>query len=303
MEIIRQVGNDDIAKVFIAKMNNNLVEFAESLDYPRSIYEKWVLTISCLFGCPVKCLMCDAGQSYFGKMSKNEILSQIEYLVLRRFPDRKVPVKKFKIQFARMGEPVYNSNVLDALNKLPYLIDAPGLIPSISTIGPKNSKHFLEKLTFIKDNLYSNGKFQLQFSIHTTDIEKRDQLIPIKKLTFSEISSFADVFLKENDRKITLNFIVLDDYPINPNVVADYFDPSKFIIKLTPLNPTFNANANKLKSKLDPFNQNTIDRLVNDFNELNFDTIVSIGNLEENNIGSNCGQYITLANQEKELIN
>ena len=303
MEIIRQVGDNKIANVFIAKINNKLLEFAESLEYPKSINEKWVLTISCLYGCPVQCLMCDAGQNYYGKISKEDMLSQIEHLILRRFPDRNVPVSKFKIQFARMGEPVYNTNVLDVLEELPHLYNAPGLIPSISTIGPKNSTHFLERLTDIKNKHYSNGKFQLQFSIHTTDIEKRDNLIPINKLTFTEISDFSNKFLREKNRKITLNFIVLDDYPINTKVINQYFDYNKFIIKLTPLNPTYKAYENELKSKLDPLNDKSIVNLVKELKKLNFDTIVSIGNLEENNIGSNCGQYITLANNEKSAVN
>lgn len=297
MEIIRKVGDDNIANVFIAKQNNQLLEFAESLEYPKSIYEKWVLTISCLYGCPVQCLMCDAGQNYYGKMSKNEILTQIEHLVLRRFPDRNIPVKKFKIQFARMGEPVYNLDVLDVLEELPFLYNAPGLIPSISTIGPKNSMYFLERLTEIKNKYYVNGNFQLQFSIHTTDIQKREKLIPIKKLSFDDIALFSKYFLKENDRKITLNFIVLDDYPIDPKVIKEFFEPDSFIIKLTPLNPTFKAKESNLKSKLDPLNDKTIKDLVDELKNFNYDTVVSIGNLEENNIGSNCGQYITLANR------
>lgn len=297
MEIIRKVGDDNIANVFIAKQNNQLLEFAESLEYPKSIYEKWVLTISCLYGCPVQCLMCDAGQNYYGKMSKNEILTQIEHLVLRRFPDRNIPVKKFKIQFARMGEPVYNLDVLDVLEELPFLYNAPGLIPSISTIGPKNSMYFLERLTEIKNKYYVNGNFQLQFSIHTTDIQKREKLIPIKKLSFNDIALFSKYFLKENDRKITLNFIVLDDYPIDPKVIKEFFEPDSFIIKLTPLNPTFKAKESNLKSKLDPLNDKTIKDLVDELKNFNYDTVVSIGNLEENNIGSNCGQYITLANR------
>ncbi len=296
MEIVRQVGKDEIANVFIAKMNNKLVEFAESLEYPKSIEEKWVLTISCLFGCPVQCLMCDAGQNYYGKMSRSEIILQIKYMVLRRFPDGNVPVKKFKIQFARMGEPVYNPDVLEVLSELPTLFNAPGLIPSVSTIGPKNSKYFLDRITDIKDKFYGNGRFQLQFSIHTTDVEKRDKLIPIKKMSFTEIAQFSDKFVKNNDRKITLNFIVMEDYPIVPEIIKNYFDPSKFMIKLTPLNPTLNASSNNLKSKLDPLNDKTISDLVEKLKAMNFDNVVSIGNLEENNIGSNCGQYITLAN-------
>ncbi len=293
MKIIKSVGKENIAHVYIGNIDNKVIEFAESLDYPKDIYEKWVLTISCLYGCPAKCLMCDAGKYYDGRMSKEAIISQIEYMILKRFPDRNIPVKKFKIQFARMGEPAFNLDVLEVLKELPNLYNAPGLIPSISTIGPKNSEYFFDKIFNIKEDLYKNGKFQLQISIHTTNINKRDELIPIKKLSFTEISQIAEKFVKENDRKITLNFIVLENYPIEPNVIAKYFDPNNFFIKLTPLNPTSNAIKNKLKNSVSSSTDIRIKDLLEEFDYLNYESVVSFGNPEENNIGSNCGQYIT----------
>ena len=65
----------------------------------------------------------------------------------------------------------------------------------------------------------------------------------------------------------------------------------------------WSSRNHTLKSKLDPLNDKSIVNLVKELKKLNFDTIVSIGNLEENNIGSNCGQYITLANNEKSAVN
>jgi 23S rRNA (adenine2503-C2)-methyltransferase len=293
MKILKKIGNENLAVVYVGKIKDKNIEFAESLQPPFHIREKWVLTISCLYGCPVNCLMCDAGINYYGRLSGEEIIMQIDYLIKRRFPDNIIPVKKFKIQFARMGEPAYNPAVLNVLEKLPYKYSAPGLIPSISTIGPENSTPFFNRLRHLKNKYYSNGKFQMQFSIHTTDPGKRDELIPVKKLSFAQISRYGNEFFNHGDRKITLNFVVMKNYPIDPQVIKYFFDPEIFIIKLTPLNPTQNANENNLQTKLDPYDELSVSILVDDFQKLGFDTIVSIGEPEENIIGSNCGQYIS----------
>ena len=64
---------------------------------------------------------CDAGDQFKGKLTKSEILAQIDTMVLNRFPNGIVPVPKFKIQFARMGEPSLNPHVLEVLEDLPGL--------------------------------------------------------------------------------------------------------------------------------------------------------------------------------------
>ena len=294
MLVVEEIGKDELAKVYVGKVNDHYIEFAESVQPPLTREEKWVVIISCLYGCPVKCLMCDAGQKYFGKMSKEEIIKQIDCIVEKRFPDRIIPVKKFKIQFTRMGEPAFNNAVLDVLKELPSRYDAPGLMPSISSIGPKRCADFFENLLLIKKKLYGNGQFQMQFSIHTTDLVLRDKLIPTPKMSFHELAKFGDKFFDKGDRKITLNFIVMNDYPIDPQIIKNFFDPAKFIIKLTPLNPTSNVELNKLINSLD--NNNSVSSLVDQFHSLGFETIISIGELEENEIGSNCGQYVSSYN-------
>ena len=181
MIVEREFGTDDLAKVYVGRMGDHLIEFIESVQPPFSRLEKWVLVLSCMIGCPVRCLMCDAGQQCFGVLSKEQIFAQIDFMVRRRYPNGVVPAKKFKIQFTRMGEPVFNPAVLDVLEELPARYDAPGLIPSFSTIAPKHDRGYFAKLTDIKNRLYANGKFQMQFSIHTTDEAMRDRLIPIRK--------------------------------------------------------------------------------------------------------------------------
>jgi len=292
MKIINSFGKEDLATVYLARMDNGeSVEFVESLQPPVPREKKWVLIVSTLYGCPVKCKMCDASGNYSGKLSAQEILEQIDYLVTKRFPSHKVPIPKFKIQFARMGEPSLNPEVLAVLEKLPRIYEAPGLLPCISTIGPVGTKLFFEKLIDIKNKLYSSGFFQLQFSIHTTDEDKRDYLIPIGKLGLKEISEYGERFYEMGDKKIALNFAAAKGFPVDATVVANYFNPDIFCIKITPLNPTFSVAKNNLESLFETDNE-VAQKLVSTFERLGFSVILSIGELEENRIGSNCGQYV-----------
>ena len=297
MEILAEYGSDEIAKVYIARMrqsNDHLVEFVESIQPPIPREKKWVLIISTLYGCPIGCSMCDAGfGKYYGSVSSSEIIDQIDFMISKRFPDKRIPIPKFKIQFARMGDPALNKEVISALEQLPSLYDAPGLLPSISTVGPKNSMSFLNDIIRIKNDYYNNGRFQFQFSIHTTDMNLKKDLIPISTLSFSEMKQFGNDYFVDGDKKITLNFAMCKGYPVDTSVIRNYFDPDKFIIKLTPINPTENATRNNLQSKIDVNNPYESKDIVDSFKQHGFEVILSIGEVEENKIGSNCGMYIS----------
>jgi 23S rRNA (adenine2503-C2)-methyltransferase len=244
-----------------------------------------------MFGCPIGCSMCDAGGHYQGKPTKEQILEQIDFLVRKRYPDGIIPARQFKIQFARMGEPTLNPAVLDVLEELPQLYQAPGLMPSISTVAPRGCADFLQRLMEIKFKHYADGHFQFQFSIHTTDDHLRDQIIPVKKWSFAQMSSFGEQFYSPGDRKITLNFALAQDMPVEPQVLLEYFDPEKYLIKITPLNPTYKAVESKLSSYIDPYSNEGYE-VVDLLESAGYQVIVSIGEVEENLIGSNCGQYI-----------
>jgi len=241
----------------------------------------------------MQCIMCDAGGRYVGNLDEQEMLAQVDHMVFRRFPDGKVPVEKFKVQFARMGEPTLNRGVLRALAMLPERYEAPGLMACLSTTAPAHSDEFLRELIDLKDNVYSGGRFQLQFSVHTTDEERRDWLIPGKKWDFDSISRFGREFVREGDRRIALNFAMVQGLPIDPDVIGQYFDPKLFVIKLTPLNPTSNGIRHGLATALDPGNLKAASELERAFGKLGFEVILSIGESEENAIGSNCGQFVS----------
>jgi 23S rRNA (adenine2503-C2)-methyltransferase len=191
-----------------------------------------------------------------------------------------------------MGEPALNPAVLDVLQQLPGRYQAPGLMPSISTIAPASSDSFFERLLAIKHEHYSNGHFQFQFSIHTTDTALRDKLIPVKKWSFARMAAYGERFYAPGDRKITLNFALARQNPLDANTLLEYFSPEKYLVKITPLNPTYRALENKLASHINPLAADPRDEIVAALRQAGYEVIVSIGETEENQVGSNCGQYL-----------
>jgi 23S rRNA (adenine2503-C2)-methyltransferase len=289
LEILGTYGKESLAILYVAKYQEEILEFVESVQPPVPRDEKWVLILSTLYGCPMKCVMCDSGEYYHGYVSKEVMLDQLDYMISKRFPDRKIGVQKLKIQFARMGEPSLNPDVIPLLTELPYIYDAPGLLPCISTVAPIQASEFFDKLLKVKNNLYPKGQFQLQFSLHSSDPEVRKKWIPREIWSYSEIAEFGERWFVEGDRKITLNFAVAEESVIEPAKIAEYFSPNKYLIKLTPVNPTNKAIMYKLNSYITEQNKHDLE-LARRFRNLGFTTIVSIGEWEENQIGSNCGQ-------------
>jgi len=293
MRVFAVTGTPDVAEVFMADMGEErMVEFVEALQPPYSRDERWVLMVSTLYGCPVKCLICDAGGSYRGKPTAEEILRQIDHMVYRWYPDGHVPASKFKIQFARMGEPSFNMAVLDVLEQLPHRYNAAGLMPSVSTIAPHGVDAFFEGLLDVKNRLYPNRRFQFQYSIHTTDVAFRDKLIPVRKWSFAQMAAYGERFYRPGDRKITLNFALAEGMPVEPDMMLRYFDPERYLVKITPVNPTCRAVQNGLSTHIDPYRPETGQAVAQSLTEAGYDVIISIGEVEENAIGSNCGQYV-----------
>ena len=293
MKVHACAGNEDIAMVYIVETSSgNLVECVESVQPPLPRDKKWVLLLSTMFGCPIGCLMCDAGGYYHGKPTQAEIMDQIDFLVSKRFPDGNIPCEQFKIQFARMGEPSLNLRVLDVLRELPKRYHAPGLMPSVSTVAPAGTDRFFSQLLEIKQETYPGGHFQFQVSLHTTDTELRDRFIPVKKWSFEKIGEYGERFYAQGDRKITLNFALAQGTPVDPQILLRYFDPARFLIKITPLNPTYRARENELTSYINPLEAEQKYEVIQELKAAGYQVILSIGETEENLIGSNCGQYL-----------
>ncbi len=300
MKVLATTGKEDIAVVYIADMGGGRrVEFVESVQPPIPREEKWVLIVSTLYGCPVRCLLCDAGSHYRGKLSVRDMIAQVDCMVLRRYPDRRVPAGKFKVQFARMGEPAFNGNVIGAMAELARRFEAPGLMPAVSTIAPAGCDRFFDRLLDIKRNLFG-GRFQLQFSVHTTDPGLRDWLVPARKWDFERIAAYGERFFEPGDRKVALNFALAEGMPVEASELRRHFSPDIFLIKLTPVNPTLRARRSGIVSHIRP-DEERYD-IVDSLKAAGYEVILSIGELEENHIGSNCGQYVTEYGRSGETV-
>jgi 23S rRNA (adenine2503-C2)-methyltransferase len=116
----------------------------------------------------------------------------------------------------------------------------------------------------------------------------------VKKWNFSQMAAFGDRYYQPGDRKITLNFALAHGTPLDPQVLLNYFDPQRFLVKITPLNPTHHAVKSGLTSYIDPkrISESETSATVLALRQAGYQVIVSIGEVEENAIGSNCGQYV-----------
>jgi 23S rRNA (adenine2503-C2)-methyltransferase len=297
MKVLEKIGREDLACVYLAEtVSGQHIEFVESIQPPYPREKKWVLIVSTLYGCPVACPICDAGRSYAGKLSRDEIMAQIDYMVESRYPDRKIPARKFKVQFARMGDPAFNLSVIEVIGELPRRYDAPGLMPCISTVAPAGTDKFFDRLLELKHGGESlcPDRWQMQFSIHSTDETTRDRMIPVRKWGFEKIASFGKNFFSPGDRKIALNFAMAEGIPVDVAELRLYFDPNIFLIKLTPVNPTVTAAENNVINSLHVgWSESAAGCLIDELKK-HYEVIVSIGEREENKIGSNCGQYVHL---------
>ncbi|MBN1667301.1 MAG: hypothetical protein JW862_09430, partial [Anaerolineales bacterium] len=82
MKVVASAGREDIAVVYVAEVEpGRFLEFVEAVQPPKPRHEKWVLMISTLYGCPVGCAMCDAGGYYHGRVTRQDLLAQIDHVV------------------------------------------------------------------------------------------------------------------------------------------------------------------------------------------------------------------------------
>jgi 23S rRNA (adenine2503-C2)-methyltransferase len=293
LSILDVHGTDDLARIYLAYIGHGRhIEFVDAVDprYPRA--QKWCINVSTQAGCPVGCIMCDAGRNFVGNLTTAEILAQIRYVIDSHPELHPDSHPKLKIHLARMGEPLLNTNIIDALTAISERFPFDGVMPCIATVAPVSQMRRLERVGEVKSQLFSHGRFQLQFSVNSTDDSYRHRMIPTPTLSFAQMAEFGLSYFEPGDRKINLNFALSADSVVDPDVLSRYFDPTTFIVKLTPINPTLTASENGVVSRLTYDHGNEADSLVEKLRERGFEVIISIGAPGEIELGSNCGQMV-----------
>ena len=194
--------------------------------------DRFIIGVSCMSGCPVKCKFCATGRLKKCRLlTAEEIIEQVEYVINKNSEFDFIKAKEHKINYTRMGEPFLN---IDAVKKAIQFIDAkyPGTHHYISTIGVKGSD-----FSWIKDNI------TLQISLHSLDEQRRDELIPFKnKMSIQELGQIRT----NSHLKTTINLTLVGEEDFDIDKLKEFFDPAYFFIKLSPINPNCISDINNM---------------------------------------------------------
>ena len=195
---------------------------AESVLYQYPTFEeRTVICCSSQSGCPIGCRFCGAGDAFVRSLTTEEILAQVKHVLADHNVDTN-KVKRMQIMFMSMGEPLLNlKNLIPALRQL--YIDYPKAALLISTIGPEAVD--MDSLLKISMEIPTIG---LQFSVHESTNEARNQLIPFKaKRTLESIAQTGQLWASCTGRQPFFNYCAHDKNSSNADAdrLAVLFDP------------------------------------------------------------------------------
>jgi len=200
--------------------------------------EKWVITISTQYGCSMGCNFCDVPQVGPGRNATFNDLTRQVVEGIRLHPEVRF-TRRLNIHFARMGEPTWNPDVLDAAKWFKEHLDPEYRVhPVVSTMMPRRNrwlKVFIHNWMRIKNRLY-RGEAGLQLSINSTDTIERRAMFGGHACSLLEIHDIMQGVMPTG-RKITLNFAIAG-WKIDPDELLKFFHPDDYIIKLTPMHKT-----------------------------------------------------------------
>jgi len=175
--------------------------------------EKWVITISTQYGCSMGCTFCDVPKVGPGRNATYEDLRDQVLTGLALHPEI-TATKRLNVHFARMGEPTWNTDILDFAHSLrrevrPY-VGRSLVHPVVSTMMPRHNDNlfaFLADWMELK-NYYFRGDAGLQISVNSTDDADRETMFSGNALSLSEVAKIGKDLDMPKGRKITLNFAV-----------------------------------------------------------------------------------------------
>lgn len=264
--------------------------------------EKWVITLSTQYGCPMKCTFCDVPNIKFKGNATFDDLKRQMYSAISMFPEVGY-TDRLNLHYARMGEPIFNENVFEFTRWLYYnkrhLYEATGLRvevihPVLTTSLPAFYRKLESKILEwcdIKNNLY-NGQAGLQFSINSTSEFQRTAMFQGKQLKLEDLSKIADKMPYPISRKYCLNFAYSTDFVIDADKLKNLFDPEKFMCKITPIHNNNACVSNNIKTvggydSYKPYNKPEYELKM-----AGFDVLVFIPSMDEEDNLVTCGNLV-----------
>lgn len=259
---------------------------------PVDITDKMVVTVSTQKGCPMSCNFCDCPKVGFkGNATLAELLSEITTAISMSGLEKG---KRLNVHYARMGEPSFNFNVIESARVVGEFANNyyEEYHPVVSTMCPKSNrrlKEFLAQWTDLMIKSKWNGGLGLQFSINTLNEDDRNKMFNNKSLSLQEISDIIAELPMPVGRKYTLNFAVTSDSNLDVDLMNEYFDKEKCIVKITPIHETVEAvnNSYEIIKDFDVY-----EKFEKPLVEDGWDVIVFVPSQEEDSDRITCGNAL-----------
>ena len=247
----------------------------------------------------MNCNFCDCPKvGFHGNATLPELMSEIHTALALSGVKRG---KRLNIHFARMGEPTFNFNVIDAAFLMYCAVKDQfedvfeEYHPVVSTMMPANNPLLSEFLmVWVNQGKVYGGDdgFGLQFSINTLNEEDRNRMFNHKSLSLYEISEIVNDLPLYGKRKYTLNFAVTPESDLDPLKMSRLFDKDKCIVKITPVHATHAALKNEYEIVKD---YSVYEKFERPLVEAGWDVIVFVPSTEEDADRITCGNAL-LAN-------
>jgi 23S rRNA (adenine2503-C2)-methyltransferase len=210
--------------------------------------DRGTLCVSSQVGCALDCSFCSTGRQGFNRnLSAAEIISQV-WLASQLLDEEKKPGRKItNVVMMGMGEPLLNfDNTITAvrimmddfaygLSKRRVTVSTAGVVPAMDRLG---------------DTL----DMRLAVSLHATNDELRNELVPVnKKYPLKELLAACRRFIdKQNTRsRITFEYVMLDgvnDKPEHARELIRLLKGIPTLMNLIPFNP-FEGSGYSTSSK------------------------------------------------------
>ena len=258
---------------------------AESVLYRyNTFYDRTVICCSVMSGCPVGCTFCGTGSKFIRNLTAKEIVEQINTVLKDKeiINDINEKCKKLQFMFMSMGEPMLNwdevEKAIKTLNK-----KYPNADLLLSTVGIDNDET-INKIIKLSKKITKIG---LQFSIHKSNNEDRDKLIPFKKkLDLEHIRDLGIIWWKETNRHPFLNYCVdgTNNTEKDFKNLTTLFSPVVFNLTFSVVCSSDENMKDKSFRELD-----TIKKFQNKFLELGYN-VRTFDPAGQDDIGGGCGQ-------------
>lgn len=270
--------------------------------YCMPLSEKWVVTVSTQYGCPMKCTFCDVPNVKFrGNATFGDLQDQL-YNALSLFPEVKY-TERLNLHYARMGDPIFNENVFEFSrwlhgNKKQIQEDTglriEVLHPVLTTSLPRKFGKLEDRIQEwcgIKNEVY-NGQAGLQFSINSTNEDQRTQMFGDQQLHLDDFARIANRLPEPISRKYCLNFAYSTDFEIDAGKVASLFDIDKFMVKITPIHNNNACRQNGIETLGGYDSWVPYKKPEEDLKREGFDVLVFVPSIDEEDGLVTCGNAV-----------